>query len=258
MNTLRRNGRTAFTLIELLVVIAIIAILAAMLLPTLAKAKDKAKRVACINSERQVILALNMYAGQSRDKLPDNMGKGYWAWDMRQGVGDRMEENGTKPKVWYSPGLTPPFDDRDFNILWDYAINPSAATPQEEGYRVLGFAQTFPNTKDLISDNWNEDLTHTPIIQVRFGIYQQDTLADRVLFADVVISAPGQNNVAQKNTYNYTSIQGGYSKPHTTAHLNGKLPAGGHIGYLDGHVAWRPWNYPMTPRTTGNSPVFWW
>ncbi len=123
MRTRVKSAKTsAFTLIELLVVIAIIAILAAMLLPALSKAKEKAMMANCLNNHKQLILAWLMYAGDNRDHLVNNhtagnQGCGPFAWmseGQKLGLGNWTGNARTDPTNWAIV----------FGILYQYNGNP--------------------------------------------------------------------------------------------------------------------------------------
>jgi prepilin-type N-terminal cleavage/methylation domain-containing protein/prepilin-type processing-associated H-X9-DG protein len=110
------RNKTGFTLIELLVVIAIIAILAAMLLPSLSRAKGSAQRISCLNNLRQMGLATQMYVSDNRDFYPPRDGVSRWPDRLYDNFGKNLklllcpndrQDVSANPPLPYSIGFAP-------------------------------------------------------------------------------------------------------------------------------------------------------
>ena len=251
-----------FTLIELLVVIAIIAILAAMLLPALTHAKERAYRVNCMSNVRQLGISIQAYAADNRDWVPSFASGGGWAWDLRKETANAMltsvVDTNTPPiekrRILYCPGNIADVK-ADNDTLWNRGANVII------GYTYIGFRSNW--NPDRIRDNGGNVKLISPATAFANGEFQRlfctkttDTapglnIASTELVADVT---PTQGNPPGPWTYNAPNSGMGMTDLCHSGHMEKNVPGGGNILYLDSHAAWRrfsamhPW-YDCVDRT---------
>jgi prepilin-type N-terminal cleavage/methylation domain-containing protein len=152
--------RRAFTLIELLVVIAIIAILAAILMPVLAHAKEKAQRVHCLNNEKQLTMGWQLYADEDNGILASN------DWDFRNA---NVAEATTKSWVVGNASLDTDQTDITSGTIYAYIKNVACYRCASDQSRVLGTGSftlrsyslsSFMGGPQADTDNWGIKPVH--------------------------------------------------------------------------------------------------
>jgi prepilin-type N-terminal cleavage/methylation domain-containing protein/prepilin-type processing-associated H-X9-DG protein len=252
-STTASNAVKGFTLIELLVVIAIIAILAAMLLPALSAAKERAKRISCVNNLKQLALGCIIYASDNNDFMPAlkwRDGNTQYPYEMMRGT-----------------AASPPFDKDggpyNLGILWQSKIvsdgKPYYCPSNQKGddltydyYTVkgswpFGYDPAQQTTADLVRAGYFyypqsmnlESVTTaaTPATQnVPFWPDYTANPSGSNLRNWICVPLFKQSQIDQKKSMIIDVIYKGLDQ---LSHKNGSQPAGINAAFGDGHVIWQ-------------------
>jgi prepilin-type N-terminal cleavage/methylation domain-containing protein/prepilin-type processing-associated H-X9-DG protein len=212
MRTRRQSHLSrGFTLIELLVVIAIIAILAAMLLPALAKAREKARAISCTSNLKQLALGTIMYADDNREYYPPNSANSYFL---------------------YNGGVPAPADaNRSF---WRYELQPLVKDwrlfncPSSTAGDLSGIG-----TQGLFAYGYNGYLPGRTV-----GVLQWPS--ELFMLADGYHWVMNSGN--QGWTVAFANVCGAACNVDRRVNTNCRHGSGSNMAYADGHVDFRPYN----------------
>ena len=262
---IKTGAKNGFTLIELLVVIAIIAILAAMLLPALAKAKERANRTACLSNTTQWGLALTMYVDDNSQVLPDfsianttpGARSGYdqdnILWTDLAG----FNAGGYGNNAWFN--ALPSYVSQ--KPLWQYASDPASFVNGRSIFN-CPTATFLPAEVDPLNR-----------VAFSYGINFKGAVgavpagspfkATMVLHPSAfVFFSDDRANSGETPFYGANPLNDLGAPRGSLNHLSSRHAAGGNLTFLDGHSAYFKYNYLAVPKGTkigdpGNPNVNW-
>jgi len=226
MSFTHRKSSSAFTLIELLVVIAIIAILASMLLPALAKAKQKGQSTVCLNDLKQVGLAMLMFADEHDDMIPRGTAGNSPRWWLE--FMPYVPEGGTEKdyrniKIFMCPSYPIPKNSPNKRQVVTFVVNAwdFRSAKDNTGYEQLGMSKvtSFQQPSDSAYLLDNESDTWRPIVT---GFHDSQTALN-----DVWRSSHLPYDLSGRRLSNDRRIA---AERHSS---------GSNILYLDGHAGYR-------------------
>jgi prepilin-type N-terminal cleavage/methylation domain-containing protein len=232
-----RVERGAFTLIELLVVIAIIAILAAMLLPALARAKNRAQIITCVNSTKQLQTGWNMYVGDNNDHVMPNSDLGAagvtWVGGGQEGWGAL---DGNTNVQYYETNMMAPYMGGQLGVYHCPADN----VPSDNGQRI----RTYSMQWQVGSTKVYGDQAYAKFYNKMSDITINPGPADLLIFIEEnmcslndgwlqVDNAYGPTPGSYTGTASFPDVPGSYHKWGTAA------------SFADGHAEYHKWLYPQ-------------
>jgi prepilin-type N-terminal cleavage/methylation domain-containing protein len=239
MKQLRNRKIGAFTLIELLVVIAIIAILASMLLPALARAKQKAQRISCINNLKQVGTAYRIWSNDNGDKFPAQQTVALGGWnDYVTGL---ATGNGTSEYTYYNytlmqneMGQSPkvvvcPSDDRNANSNFFASGSYGISTPAPGG--------STPSQQATSGSFNNQYLSYW------VGVGASDTYPQSLLGGDRNLGATGNQGTTQDQNYGFSPAVSSTTGDDVVLSTNGtSIPVNSGASFQNPSTGWVGWS----------------